>query len=246
MKVSVSLALHLSQADVLVHPCANGCQERTKRIGKEVGPFARARGRAILLQKFQQAAHEDGSTHGKGHQPPPRAAPMVSAKPLQPEQRAQARIHQGMHHLVHTIHTVEQADRGRFEQAQIPHRQHADDGERVIAQDVHSGDMQGDLTDLPKSAMLLGIFKTCSAQRLNNPFLLHIHGGTQFFERGVLVAQFHIDEAQEHHRVFRQVVCHEGKNLLVIICKITETCPMSKILRKKCGCRKLGLGLRVT
>ena len=235
MKVSVSLALHLSQANMLVHPCANGCQERTKRIGKEVGPFARARVRAIFLQEFQQAAHEDGSTHGKSHQPPPRAAPMVSAKPLQPEQRAQARIHQGMHHLVHTIHTVEQADRGRFEQAQIPHRQHADDGERVIAQDVHSGDMQGDWTDLPKSAMLLGIFKTCSAQRLNNPFLLHIHGGTQFFERGVLVAQFHIDEAQEHHRVFWQVVCHEGKHLLVIICKITETCPMSKILRKKCG-----------
>ena len=64
MKVSLSLALHLSQANVLVHPCANGCQERTKRIGKEVGPFARARGRAILLQEFQQAAHEDGSTHG--------------------------------------------------------------------------------------------------------------------------------------------------------------------------------------
>ena len=35
----------------------------------------------------------------------------------------------------------------------------------------------------------------------------------------------------------------EKLNCVYISITETETCPMSKILRKKCGCRELGLGL---
>ena len=53
----------------------------------------------------------------------------------------------------------------------------------------------------PKLVVLLAVFKTNCRQLLFQRFAVDVHPFAEFVERRILVAQFHIDDAEEHHRV---------------------------------------------
>lgn len=58
--------------------------------------------------------------------------------------------------------------------------------------------------ELPELIMFGAIFKSDGLQQSYNHFLTDIHIIAKFVQRRITITQFHVDEAEKHHRVFRQ------------------------------------------
>ena len=65
---------------------------------------------------------------------------------------------------------------------------------------------------LPKLVILLTILESCTLQFLDKHLFLKMHIVTQFIKRRIIITQFHIDEAEKHHRIFRK--CHSSSSFL--------------------------------
>lgn len=59
---------------------------------------------------------------------------------------------------------------------------------------------------LPETIIFRTVFETCRAQFLKKLGFIYLHVFAQFVQSRVEIPEFHIDEAHEHHRVFRQIV----------------------------------------
>ena len=66
----------------------------------------------------------------------------------------------------------------------------------------------------PEFVMLRRIFHTHRTQLFLKPMAVDVQVVAQFVERAIAVAQFHVDEAHKHHRVVRQILIHDSKDVL--------------------------------
>ena len=132
----------------------------------------------------------------------------MAAPVFKPQERASAEIHQHVRPFVGILEVGEGRAR-HAHQTEIPREGNADEGQRIAFQ-VYDEAMHR--TVLPKFIVFGAVFKAGFCKPLFEVGALDIEVVAKRVERRILVAQFHVDDAEQHHRVVGKLQgCQEIK-----------------------------------